>query len=280
MKKHYIKDIQKLKDEKIKFATITAYDYLSSKIIDDLNFPLVLVGDSASMVVYGYNDTTPISMDEMLLVLRAVVRGTTRPVIVADMPFMSYQPSVEEAIKNAGTFIKNGANAVKIEGGDQDTCSKIKFLVNAGIPVMGHIGLMPQSINLTSGYGVQGKSEAHAKKIIKEAQLLSCSGVFALVLEGIPTDLAALITKKINVPTIGIGSGKDCDGQIQVFHDVMGLDSNFIPKHAKKYLNGYEKISEGLQKYQHEVKKNIFPNKKHSVDLDKKILEKISENNS
>ena len=279
MEKYYIKDIQKFKDEKKKFATITAYDYLSAKLVEELDFPLILVGDSASMVVYGYDDTTPISMEEMLLILRAVVRGAKRPIIVADMPFMSYQPSTEEAIKNSGKFIKNGANAVKIEGGDDNTCNTIQSIVKTGIPVMGHIGLMPQSINLISGYGIQGKTVEHAKKILCEAEKLSQAGVFALVLEGIPAELASLITTKINVPTIGIGSGKNCDGQIQVFHDVVGLYSNFIPKHTKQYLSGYTKLFDGLKKYQDEVKLMSFPDSTHCVSLDKKVLEKISENN-
>ena len=277
-KKYYIKDIQKFKNAKNKFATITAYDYLSAKLVDELDFPLLLVGDSASMVVYGYDDTTPISMDEMVLVLKAVVRGAKKPLIVADMPFMSYQPSVELAIQNAGRFIKNGANAIKLEGGDIDTCNKVSAIVKAGIPVMGHIGLMPQSINLTSGYSVQGKGELHAKQIIEEANNLYNSGAFSIVLEGIPADLAELISDQVPVPTIGIGSGKNCDGQIQVFHDVVGLYSNFIPKHAKQYLNGYSKLLGGLKQYQEEVKIMDFPSSSHSTNLDKNILEKLSEN--
>ena len=231
------------------------------------------------MVVYGYDDTTPISMDEMLLVLRAVVRGTKHALIVADMPFMSYQPSIEQAIKNAGNLIKNGANAVKVEGGNSDTCDRVQALVDSGIPVVGHIGLLPQSVNITSGYSIQGKTEKHAKTIIKEAQSLSDAGIFALVLEGIPADLAEIITKQLSIPTIGIGSGKNCDGQIQVFHDVVGLYSNFIPKHAKQYLNGFEKLSQGLRSYKDEVEGEMFPSNKHCIQLDKTILKKISENN-
>jgi len=279
LKKYYIKDIQKFKQKKIKFATITAYDYLSAKAVEGLGFPLILVGDSASMVVYGYSDTTPVSMDEMLLVLRAVVRGAKSPLIVADMPFLSYQPSIEEAIKNAGKFIKNGANAVKLEGGDRRVCGCVQALVNSGIPVMGHIGLMPQSINVSSGYSIQGKTEEQAEKIIREACHLEQSGVFSLVLEGVPENLAELITKKVSIPTIGIGSGGACDGQIQVFHDVLGFDGSFLPKHAKKYLNGYKVISQSLEKYKDEVKNMRFPGKKHSVSLDKTILKKVSENN-
>jgi len=279
LKKHYIKDIQKFKQKKIKFATITAYDYLSAKVVESLDFPLILVGDSASMVVYGYNDTTPVSMDEMLLVLRAVVRGAEKPLIVADMPFLSYQPSIEEALKNAGKFIKAGANAVKLEGGGRRVCGCVQTLVDSGIPVMGHIGLMPQSINVSSGYSIQGKTEEQAEKIIREACHLEQSGVFSLVLEGVPENLAELITKKVSIPTIGIGSGVACDGQIQVFHDVLGFDGSFLPKHAKKYLNGYKVISQSLEKYKDEVKNMRFPGKKHSVSLDKTILKKVSENN-
>ena len=255
MKKIYPKDIQKLKEHNQKFATITAYDYTSAKIINDINFPLVLVGDSASMVIYGYNDTTPITMEEMLFVLRSVVRGATSPLIVADMPFLSYQPSLEETIKNAGTFIKNGANAVKLEGGESH-CEKIKGLVGSGIPVMGHVGLMPQSINITSGYKIQGKDEIGANQIIQDALSVEMAGAFSIVLEGIPGDLAKIISQKVSIPTIGIGSGPHCDGQIQVFHDIMGLSKNTAPKHAKQQLNLYEEILHAVKKYKEAVKKS------------------------
>ncbi len=278
MKKIYPQDIQKLKEASLKFATITAYDYTSSKIVNDIGFPLVLVGDSASMVVYGYNDTTPITMDEMLFVLRSVVRGNMNSLIVADMPFLSYQPSVSEAIKNAGKFIKNGANAVKIEGGEVQG-KTIKALVSSGIPVVGHIGLMPQSINLTSGYKVQGKDEIGAINIINDAIAVQDAGAFSIVLEGIPGNLAKIISKKLTIPTIGIGSGYNCDGQIQVFHDLLGLDKTFNPKHAKKFINSYDLFFRALSKYKKDVEDINFPSKDHYVNLSKDIEKKITENN-
>ena len=279
MKKYFIKDIVGYKKRGEKFSTITAYDYLSSKLVSSSGFPLILVGDSASMVVFGYNDTTPISMDEMVFVLRAVVRGSSGPVIVADMPFMSYQPSLEEAIKNAGTFIKEGANAVKVEGADSPTLNKIRHFVSSGIPVVGHIGLMPQSINITSGYSVQGKTRSHAKKLLEDAIKLEDAGIFCLVLEGVPAQVAELITKKIHVPTIGIGSGPSCDGQIQVFHDLMGLDKNFLPKHAKKFLDGFETLSSALKKYANSVADGSFPSNENYTCIENSILKNISEDN-
>ena len=278
MRKIYPQDLQKLKDVGKKFATITAYDYTSSKIVNDIGFPVVLVGDSASMVVYGYQDTTPITMDEMMFVLRSVIRGATSSLIVADMPFLSYQPSTEEAIKNAGKFIKSGANAVKIEGGAVQS-KTIGHLVSSGIPVMGHIGLLPQSINATSGYRVQGKDELSANEIINDALEVEKAGAFSIVLEGIPGNLAKIISQKIKVPTIGIGSGPHCDGQIQVFHDLLGLDKTFNPRHAKKFINSYELFFKALENYKNDVEKLKFPKSEHYINLSKDIEDKITGNN-
>tara|TARA_B100000401_G_scaffold438064_1_gene385300 strand:- start:1634 stop:2470 length:837 start_codon:yes stop_codon:yes gene_type:complete len=278
MRKIYPQDLQKLKDVGKKFATITAYDYTSSKIVNDIGFPVVLVGDSASMVVYGYQDTTPITMDEMMFVLRSVIRGATSSLIVADMPFLSYQPSTEEAIKNAGKFIKSGANAVKIEGGAVQS-KKISHLVSSGIPVMGHIGLLPQSINATSGYRVQGKDELSANEIINDALEVEKAGAFSIVLEGIPGNLAKIISQKIKVPTIGIGSGPHCDGQIQVFHDLLGLDKTFNPRHAKKFINSYELFFKALENYKNDVERLKFPKSEHYINLSKDIEDKITGNN-
>tara|TARA_Y100001970_G_scaffold290913_1_gene426233 strand:+ start:638 stop:1474 length:837 start_codon:yes stop_codon:yes gene_type:complete len=278
VKKIYIKDLQELKKSNQKFAAITAYDFLSARAIEELGFPIILVGDSASMVVYGYSDTVPVSMDEMLFVLRAVVRGASSPLIVADMPFLSYQASVEDAIKNAGLFLKNGAGAVKLEGGES-VSRAVEALVGAGIPVMGHIGLMPQSINTMSGYSIQGKDFKGAKKIINDALALQDAGVFSVVLEGVPLELAEKITSLIDVPTIGIGSGLYCDGQIQVFHDVVGLCDGFVPRHAKKYINSYELFGKALSKYKKDVEGGSFPKLKHSTSMQKEILKNISENN-
>ncbi len=262
-KKITINKIKKLKSQKNPFSCITAYDFSSSKIIDKLDIPLVLVGDSASMVMMGHDTTVSISVDEMLVFVKSVTRGISNALVVADMPFMSYQSSIELAIKNAGRFIKEGnAQAVKLEGGAHIK-NHIKSLVNYGIPVMGHIGLLPQSINQQSGYHVQGKLKKDAEKIIDDAISIQNSGAFSIVLEGIPSVLAKRISNKLDIPTIGIGAGPFCDGQIQVFHDLMGLDDTFLPKHAKKYINLSNHIENSLQNYINDVKNNIFPSKKN-----------------
>ena len=276
MKKYYIQDIQNFKKNSQPFATITAYDYTSSFICNNLDFPLILVGDSASMVMYGYDNTTPITMDEMLLVLKAVVRAGNSSLIVADMPFLSYQPSKRDALQNAGRFIKAGANAVKLEGG-RWVATKVDALVNSGIPVMGHIGLLPQSVNAMSGYKIQGKTTARAKELIDDAVLLEKMGVFSLVLEGIPVEVAKIITQKITVPTIGIGSGPHCDGQIQVFHDVLGLFNKIVPKHTKKFTDGHKHFSTGLKKYKDSVERGSFPGSKNYTKLSSKVLKELSE---
>ena len=235
MKKITIQKIQEFKHFEDTFATLTAYDFNTAQILDEAGIPLILVGDSASMTVYGYDTTVPISMSEMLLVVKSVCRGVTSALVVADMPFLSYQPSVEETIKNAGLLIKEGgAGAVKLEGGVHMQ-NNIKALVDSGIPVLGHIGLMPQSVNQTSGYKIQGKTNEDAEKIIEDAYAVEQSGAFGIVLECIPENLATKITNMLSIPTIGIGSGATCDGQIQVFHDVVGLTKNKPPKHAHIY---------------------------------------------
>ena len=262
-KKITIQSIQKFKSCTEPFSCITTYDYSVSKIIDSLEIPLVLVGDSASMVMMGYHSTIEISMDDMLVFVKSVSNGINNALVVADMPFLSYQPSKEAAIKNAGKLIKEGrANAVKIEGGI--TVSKqIKALVNYGIPVMGHVGLLPQSINQQAGYKIQGKTKHDADSIIKDALSIQDAGAFSVVLEGIPSRLAKKITETLNIPTIGIGAGPFCDGQIQVFHDLMGLFNAFVPKHSKQYLNLSNKIKDALNLYVNEVKQKKFPSLKN-----------------
>ena len=256
MKKITIQDIKNFKGAEYPFATLTAYDFCTAQILDEAGIPLILVGDSASMTIYGYNTTIPISMDEMLLVVKAVCRGTQRSLVVADMPFLSYQPSVEETIKNAGKLMKEaGANAVKLEGG-QHVKNNIKALVDNGIPVLGHVGLMPQSVNQTSGYKIQGKTNHEAEQIIQDALAVEQAGAFGIVLECIPEALASSITQKVSIPTIGIGSGDTCDGQIQVFHDVVGLTKNSPPKHAKQYSNLYDTILDIVKKYQNDINKS------------------------
>ena len=244
MKSVTIQNIIDFKKKKEKFATITAYDCNSATLVDGCDIPLILVGDSASMMVYGYSTTIPVSMDEMMLIIRAVVRGTKKALVVADMPFLSYQTSVK----------KGGAGAVKLEGG-QHMKEHIKQLVQIGIPVMGHIGLTPQSVHQLSGYSIQGKTPVAAQKIIDDALAVQEAGAFSVVLECIPDALAKEITRTLSIPTIGIGSGLDCDGQIQVFHDVLGLSNASPPKHAMQYKKLNIEISEALQKYKSDVEK-------------------------
>ena len=255
MKKITIQNIVDFKKQKQKFATITAYDFNSACLVNDCDIPLILVGDSASMMVYGYSTTIPVSMDEMLLVVKAVSRGSKNALVVADLPFLSYQSSIQETIKNAGTMIKDGgAGAVKLEGGTHMK-KHIKELVQIGVPVMGHIGLTPQSFHQMSGYSIQGKTPDGAQKIIDDALAVQEAGAFSVVLECIPESLAEEITKELSIPTVGIGSGKKCDGQIQVFHDVLGLSNSNPPKHALQYKNLNNEITEALKQYKDTVEK-------------------------
>ena len=263
MKKITIRDIQKLKGGDTPFATITAYDYVSARNADAVDIPLLLVGDSAAMVVYGMENTIPISMDELIFLVRAVCRGTEKALVVADMPFMSYQASVEDAVRNAGRFVKEGgAGAIKLEGGIP-YLSQIRAIIDAGIPVMGHVGLLPQSFHLSSGYRIQGKTKFEAEKIYKDALAVQESGAFSVVLEGIPADLAERITETLEIPTIGIGAGPKCDGQIQVYHDILGLYGDMVPKHTKQYGNFGVEIQKKLSEYKNEVEVRKFPSQKH-----------------
>ena len=274
MQKKTIKKIQSWKNKK-KFSAITAYDFTSAKIINQANIPIVLVGDSASMISYGYSSTLPISMDEIILVTRAVSRAINSSLVVGDMPFGSYQHSVSMAIKNAARFLKEGGvSAIKLEGGVlvQKQISKI---VDFGIPVVGHVGLTPQSVNQLSGYSVQGKSLMSAQKILDDARAVEDAGAFAVVLECVPIELAEKITSSLSIPTIGIGSGKCCDGQIQVFNDILGLNDDFFPRHAKRYLNLQKSIISALKKYNNEVINSTFPQKKHSTSSKSNIINKL-----
>ena len=263
MKKITIRDIQKLKGGDTPFATITAYDYVSARNADAVDIPLLLVGDSAAMVVYGMENTIPISMDELIFLVRAVCRGTEKALVVADMPFMSYQASMEDAVRNAGRFVKEGgAGAIKLEGGIP-YLSQIRAIIDAGIPVMGHVGLLPQSFHLSSGYRIQGKTKFEAEKIYEDALAVQESGAFSVVLEGIPADLAERITETLEIPTIGIGAGPKCDGQIQVYHDILGLYGDMVPKHTKQYGNFGVEIQKKLSEYKNEVEVRKFPSQKH-----------------
>ncbi|MDB4126111.1 3-methyl-2-oxobutanoate hydroxymethyltransferase [Candidatus Marinimicrobia bacterium] len=280
--KNKISDIYKLKKNKNPFTCITAYDFPSALIINELDIPLVLVGDSASMVVYGYENTTPISMDELLLVTKAVSRGIKTSLIIGDMPFMSYQPSIEKAIYNAGRLIKEGrVDAIKLEGG-AEYIGQIINIIRSGIPVMGHIGLMPQSVLKESGYKIQGKTAEKAINIYKDAIALEKAGVFAIVLEGVPEELAAIITNTVKVPTIGIGAGISCDGQIQVLHDVIGLFNTKVPKHSKVFVNSHKDVKSALSEYKTDVENKKFPKENNSIRMNsieliklKKLIENI-----
>ena len=255
MIKYTIQHIKDFKEATAPFATLTAYDFTSAQILDEAQIPLILVGDSASMMVYGYDTTIPISMDEMMLIVKAVTKGVKHSLVVADMPFLSYQPSVEETMKNAGLFLKEGnASAVKLEGGVHVE-KHINSLVNSGIPVLGHVGLTPQSYHQLSGYKIQGKTPGDAQKIIDDAMAVQNAGAFGIVLECIPELLAKQITDKLTIPTIGIGSGDQCDGQIQVFHDIIGYSAAKAPKHAKQYGNMYTNVLDIVKNYKSDIEK-------------------------
>ena len=243
---------------KEKIVMITAYDAPSARIAWEAGVDVILVGDSLGNNVLGYKDTIPVTMEEMLIHVAAVRRGAEKAFIVADMPFLSYQVSESEAIKNAGLFLKYGANAVKLEGG-KDFAGLIKRLVASGIPVMGHLGLTPQSVNVFGGYKVQGKTEDSRKKLIEDAMALEEAGVFSIVLEMVVEEVAREITEKIKVPTIGIGAGRYCDGQVLVWHDVLGLNPEFSPKFVRKYADLYRISLEAVKAYKEEVKGGKFP---------------------
>lgn len=258
-----------------KITVLTAYDYQMAKLIDEAGIDCILVGDSLGMVVLGYEDTLQVTMEDMIHHTKAVKRGTKRAFIVADMPFMSYHISCEEAVRNAGRLIKEGkATGVKLEGG-QEIVEKVNALRDAKIPVMGHIGLTPQSVNLFGGFKVQGKSEERAREIIEDALSLERAGVFAIVLEGIPADLAKVITDKLSIPTIGIGAGSDCDGQVLVINDMLGINDGFVPKFAKQYTRLNKDIKSSTSEYINEVKSGEFPKLEHTFSIDEEVIKKL-----
>jgi 3-methyl-2-oxobutanoate hydroxymethyltransferase len=267
-----INQIKEFKQKGEKFAVLTAYDYSTAKTVDEAGIPLILVGDSLGMVVLGYESTIPVTMEDMLHHTKAVVRGVKNALVVADMPFMTYTINVEEAMRNAARFIQEaGAQAVKLEGG-VSVADKVKRIVEAGIPVMGHIGLIPQSINQMGGYKIQGKTAEAAKKLINDAIALEQAGAFSIVLETIPAPLASLVTQRVSIPTIGIGAGAGCDGQVQVISDMLGSFSDFVPKHTKQYAKLADIIKNAVTEYQNEVKSGAFPTEKQSFSMDESIL--------
>jgi len=246
---------------------LTAYDYPSAVAVDRAGVDVILVGDSLGMVVLGYENTLPVTMDDMIHHCKAVARGARYPLLVGDMPFMSYQVSVEEAVRNAGRFLQEGGmDAVKLEGG-RERIETIRAIVSAGIPVMGHIGLTPQSVNQLGGFRAQGKTAAAAKRLIDDALALQDAGVFSIVLESVPARLAALISEKLDVPTIGIGAGVGCDGQVLVFHDLLGLFDRFTPRFVKQYAQLHEVIDSALREYIDDVVNRRFPAAEHTVEM-------------
>lgn len=259
-----VTDLLNKKKQRQKITMLTAYDYPLAYLVDQAGIDMILVGDSLSMVVQGNETTLPVTMDEMIYHTKIVVRATHKAMIVADMPFMSYQISVEEAVKNAGKLIKEaGAHAVKLEGG-REILPQVKAITEAEIPVIGHLGLTPQAVLRMGGYRLQGKTEEQAKRIKEDALRLQDKGAVAIVLEVIPTDLAKEITESLDIPTIGIGAGPYCDGQVLVIHDLLGLFERFTPKFVKKYTNLREEILKAIKQYKDEVEKGVFPNHEHS----------------
>ena len=270
-----VTQIKEKKQKGEKFAMLTAYDYSTAKLIDEAGIPLILVGDSLGMVVLGYESTIPVTMDEMIHHTKAVVRGTKQSLIVGDMPFMTYQVSAEEAMHNAARFIQEaGCQAVKLEGG-QFMAETIKRIITAGIPVMGHIGLTPQSINQFGGYKVMGKTTEAAIDLVNDAKALDEAGVFSIVLECVPEALTKLITEKVSIPTIGIGAGRYCDGQVQVIHDLLGMFADFVPKHAKQYVKLAGQISQAASDYIKEVADGSFPTDKQCFAMDESIIPQV-----
>lgn len=278
MKKRFTtSDFLKAKREGRKITMLTAYDYTTAKLVDEGGIDSILVGDSLGMVMLGYENTLQVTLDDILHHTKAVARGAKRALIIADMPFLTYHVSVEETVKNAGRLIQEGgAHAVKLEGG-RNVIDKIKALVDAQIPVCGHIGLTPQSVNVFGGFKVQGKNIEDAKAILDDAKLLEEAGVFAIVLEAIPSALAKIITESISVPTIGIGAGKECDGQVLVIQDMLGLYSDFTPKFVKKYRELGKEIKNAVIEYVEEVQEGKFPKKEHSFKIDENLLKEIKE---
>lgn len=263
----------KAKGEKL--AMLTAYDYSTAKLQDEAGINGILVGDSLGNVVLGYEDTISVTMEDMIHHGAAVARGAKDALVVIDMPFMSYQTSVYDALVNAGRLMKEGrANAVKLEGGTEIS-PQIKAITDAGIPVMAHIGLTPQHINAFGGFKVQGKSEAAAQKLIEDAKAVEEAGAFAVVLECVPAKLAAMVTEKVGIPTIGIGAGAGCDGQILVYQDMLGMFSDFTPKFVKRYAEAGQVMKGAFAEYIREVQEGQYPKEEHTFKIDDEVLEKL-----
>jgi 3-methyl-2-oxobutanoate hydroxymethyltransferase len=258
-----------MKRESRRIVAMTAYDVLFSRLLQEAEVDLILVGDSLGQVVLGYDSTLPVTMDEMIHHARAVKRGAPETFVVLDMPFMSYQASVEDAVRNGGRALKEaGVEAVKLEGGHQHTCDAIRALVSAGVPVMGHLGLTPQSVHALGGYRVQGRGDAEADRIRAEAKALEEAGVFAMVLELLPAALSQEISTSLTVPTVGIGAGPGCDGQVLVLFDALGLNPGFTPKFLKRFADLHSAAIDGVRSYAREVREGTYPDAEHSFEGD------------
>lgn len=269
--------LQAKKDRKEKIVAITAYDFPIAKIVDESGVDMILVGDSLGMVVLGYENTIPVTMEEMIHHTKPVVRASKRALVVGDMPYFSFHLSQEESIANASRFLKEaGASAVKIEGASKKRLKLIEAMVDVEIPVMGHVGLTPQSIYRFGQFKVRGKEVDEAKKIIQDASNLEKAGVFSVVLECIPMEVAKIITEKLKVPTIGIGAGPDCDGQILVFHDLVGYSDGYLPKFVKKYADIHQLISQAVKEYIDDVREGRFPDSEHSYHFQSEKIEELT----
>ena len=273
--KNTVATLQQQKLDGDKITMLTAYDYSTAKLVDECGVNTILVGDSLGMVMLGYEDTISVTMEDMIHHTAAVTRGAKNALVVGDMPFMSYQTSVYDAVVNAGRLMKEGrCQAVKLEGG-ASVCPQIKAITEASIPVVAHIGLTPQSVNAFGGFKVQGKSEADARRLIEEAKAVEAAGAFAIVLECIPAKLAKLITESVSIPTIGIGAGADCDGQVLVYQDMLALFSDFKPKFVKHFANEGEVMKQGFTEYIKEVKEGTFPAAEHTFKIADDIINKL-----
>lgn len=273
--KNTVATFQKMKNEGTKISMLTAYDYSTAKLVDAAGINSILVGDSLGMVMLGYEDTLSVTMEDMIHHTAAVARGAKDALVIGDMPFMSYEVSVEQAVTNAGRLMKEGrANAVKLEGGVR-VAEQIKAIAKAGIPVCAHIGLTPQSVNAFGGFKVQGKTEEGAQQMIEDALAIQEAGAFAVVLECVPAKLAALISEKLTIPTIGIGAGAGCDGQVLVYQDMLALFSDFKPKFVKHFGNIGPQMTAAFKAYDEEVKAGTFPAEEHTFKIDEETLKKL-----
>ena len=270
-----VSTFQRLKDSGEKIAMLTAYDYSTAQVLDKAEVDAILVGDSLAMVVLGHENTYNITLDEMLIFISAVSRGAKNSFIIGDMPFMSYNLSIEQGLENAGKMIKSGANAIKLEGCNEHIVNLVKRCTETGIPVLGHLGFTPQLMNTLGGHKIQGKTSNKIEAILESAKKLEEAGCFGVVLELMPADSAKYITENLKIPTIGIGAGVNCSGQIVVIDDILGKFTDFTPRFVKKYANLHDEILKGVELYKKEVKTEIFPSEKQSFELDKEEKEKL-----